>query len=242
MPGTLYGVGVGPGDPELMTVKAARILGAAPVVAHFAKRGQAGNARTTAGAFFGPQVTELRLDYPVTVEVSIHEPDYGSAMTAFYDESAARVRAELEAGRDVALLCEGDPFFYGSFMYLYHRLSADYPTEVVPGVTGMSGCWTRAGLPMTYADDVLTVVPGTLEEAELARRFAATDALVVMKVGRNFARVRRALAAAGLLERAVLVVRGTQPGEEIHRVAAMNEGASVPYFSIVLVPGRQRRV
>jgi precorrin-2/cobalt-factor-2 C20-methyltransferase len=239
MAGTLFTVGLGPGDPELMTLKAARIVASAPVVAYFAKRGRAGHARGIVEGRLHPQVTEVRLDYPFTTEVPLDDPRYAAEIGEFYEASAARLAVHLDAGQDVALLCEGDPFFYGSSMYLWDRLGGAYRSEVVPGVTGMSGCWTRAAIPITHGDDVLTVLPGTLDEDRLAERLLGCDAAVIMKVGRNLPKIQSALARAGLAERAIYVERGTMDGERILPLAALN-GAVAPYFSMVLVPGRQR--
>lgn len=240
-PGTLYGIGVGPGDIRYMTLRAAALVLAVDVVAYFAKRGRPGNARTIVGPLLTPGRVELRLEYPVTHEIPVTDPDYGRQMTAFYAETAARLAAELAAGRSVGLLAEGDPFFYGSFMHMWRRLADDVPTEVVPGVSGMSGCWTRANAPITWGDDILTVLPGTLDEATLAARLAATDAAVVMKLGKNLGKVRRAVAAAGLLERAIYVERGTMAGERIMPLADCHDDRAA-YFAMVLVPGQGRRL
>ena len=236
--GTLFTLGMGPGDPELLTLKAARIIASVPVVAFFAKRGRTGHARTIAGTLVGPSALELRFEYPYTTEISVDDPRYIAELSAFYTESAATLAGHLDAGRDVALLCEGDPFFYGSAMYLFDRLQGPYRHEIVPGITGMSGCWSRAGLPFTHGDDVLSVLPGTLDEASLAARLAQCEAAVIMKVGRNLPKIRAALDRAGLTDRAVYVERGTMAGERIVRLADMAE-ATAPYFSLVLVPGRQ---
>lgn len=239
--GTLYGVGVGPGDPELMTLKAARILGEAPVVAFFSKRGRSGNARRIVEGRFNSAAEELRLEYPFTVEVPVGDPRYRSEMAAFYDDAALQVAARLDQGRDVAVLCEGDPLFYGSYMYLHDRLAGRYAAEVVPGITAMSGCWARAGAPMTRGDDMLCVVSGTMDEDGLAERLSAADAAVVMKAGRNLAKVRSALARAGKLDRAVYVERGTMPEETVVRLADKPDDDG-PYFSLVLVPTERRTV
>jgi len=238
-PGKLYGVGVGPGDPELMTLKAARILARVPVVAHFRKRGQMGHARSIAAATLAPGVEELALDYPLTNEVAFHSARYEQALTAFYDDAAARIAGHIATGKDVAVVCEGDPFFYGSFMHIYHRLSAAHAIEVVPGITGMSACWTRAGAPITYGDDVLTVLPGTLSPEALLARMQVADALVVMKLGSNFGKVKAALAATGLSERAIYVERGSMVGEVIMPLRERTDEAA-PYFAMILVPGRGR--
>jgi precorrin-2/cobalt-factor-2 C20-methyltransferase len=238
--GTLIGVGLGPGDPELLTVKAVRALEGAPVVSYFAKRGRRGHARTIADRWIPPGAAELPLHYPVTTEIPFDHPDYAAALSGFYAEAADLLAGHLGAGRDVALLCEGDPLFYGSFMHLHLRLRERFPCRIVPGVTGMSGCWAAAGEPMTWGDDVLTVVPGTLPAPALRARLAGADAAVVMKLGRNLPKVRAALAAAGLLERAVYVERGTMAAEAVMPLAEKADDAA-PYFSIVLVPGRGRR-
>ena len=238
--GRLIGVGLGPGDPELLTVKAVRALEAASVVSYFAKSGRRGNARTIADRWIPAGAEEEPLHYPVTVEIPFDHPDYVAALSTFYAAAAERLAGHLASGRDVALLCEGDPLFYGSFMHLYVRLRERFPCAIVPGVTGMSGCWTAAGEPMTWGDDVLTVVPGTLPPGPLLARLAAADAAVIMKLGRNLPKVRAALAAAGLLERALYVERGTMAAEVVMRLADKPDDAA-PYFSVVLVPGRGRR-
>lgn len=238
--GRLIGVGVGPGDPELMTLKAVRALGEADIVAFFAKEGNGSHARSIACGYFREGAVELPLFYPVTTETHRHDEAYRTAITGFYDRSANAVAAHLHAGRTVAVLSEGDPLFYGSYMHLHVRLAARYPAEVIPGVTGMSGCWSQAGTPIAQGDDVLSVLPGTLEEDELARRLGEADAAIIMKVGRNLPKIRRALVRAGRLERALYVERGTMEGGRALPLATRDE-APAPYFAIVLVPGWETR-
>jgi precorrin-2/cobalt-factor-2 C20-methyltransferase len=240
MSARLIGVGVGPGDPELLTLKAIRTLRDADVVAHFAKAGNASHARTIAADHLRPDVTELPLLYPVTTEIPKDAPAYCDKIAAFYDGCAAAVAAHLDAQRSVAVICEGDPLFYGSYMHLHVRLAARYRTEVVAGVTGMSGCWSAAGTPIAQGDDVLTVLPGTLPEYELARRLADVDAAVLMKLGRNLAKVRRALARAGRLAGAMYVERGTMADAVVMRLADKPDDTA-PYFAIVLVAGWESR-
>ncbi len=187
----------------------------------------------------GAATVELRFEYPYTTEIAVDDPRYVAELGSFYRGSAAEIAGHLDAGRDVALLCEGDPFFYGSAMYLFDRLGGSYRRETVPGVPGMSGCWSRAGLPFAHGDDVLSVLPGTLDEASLAGRLAQCDAAVILKVGRNLPKIRSAIRAAGLTDRAVYVERGTMPGERIVKLSEMTE-ATAPYFAMVLIPGRQR--
>ncbi|TCT08120.1 precorrin-2 C(20)-methyltransferase [Aquabacter spiritensis] len=239
MSGRLIGVGVGPGDPDLITLKAVRALAGADVVAYFAKAGNGSHARAIAAAHFPPGAEEMPLLYPVTTELPRHDPAYRDALCGFYEEASVRIAERLAAGRTVAVLSEGDPLFYGSYMHLHVRLSGRFPAEVIAGVTGMSGCWSTVGMPIAQGDDVLMVLPGTLSEAELARRLAEADAAVIMKVGRNLPKIRRALAAAGRLPRAYYVERGTMVGCTAIPLSARDE-APAPYFAIVLVPGWER--
>jgi precorrin-2/cobalt-factor-2 C20-methyltransferase len=236
--GTLFTLGMGPGDPELLTLKAVRILGTAPVVAYFAKAGQRGHARSIAEGRIPAAAEELRFDYPVTVEIPHGDGRYIDAMAACYAAAADAIARRLERGLDVALLCEGDPFFYGSSMYLFDRLRERFPMEIVPGVLGMSGCWAEARLPMTHGDDVLAVVPGTMTEAALQEALLGVDAAVIMKLGRNLAKVRAVLTALGRADRAIYVERGTMAGSRVLPLAEIADGAA-PYFSMILVPGRQ---
>ena len=234
--GRLLGVGTGPGDPELLTLKAVKALSQADVLAFFAKRGSAGNARAIIEAHARADWVELPLYYPVTTEIDKNDNAYKAQILGFYEESADAVARHLEVGRTVAVLSEGDPLFYGSYMHLHVRLAHRFPTEVIPGVTAMSGCWSQAGLPIVQGDDVLTVLPGTMAETELTRRLADTDAAVIMKVGRNLPKIRRALQAAGKLGEAVYVERGTMANTATIPLAQKADDAA-PYFSIVLVPG-----
>jgi precorrin-2/cobalt-factor-2 C20-methyltransferase len=240
--GTLYGVGLGPGDPELVTLKAARVLREAPVVAHFRKKGRPGHARTIAASHMCAAAVEAAFEYPVTTEIDFRDEAYVGAIRDFYSASAQAIAVHLEAGRDVALLCEGDPFFYGSFLHMYDRIKGAHPVRVIPGITGMSGCWTAAAAPITYGDDVLTVLPGTLDRAALAMHLKSADAAVIMKVGHNIEKIKQALAEAGRFADAIYVERGTMPGERVMPLAELNDDA-VPYFSIILLPGgRGRRI
>jgi precorrin-2/cobalt-factor-2 C20-methyltransferase len=228
--------GLGPGDPDLISVRADRAIRGAAQVAYFRKAGRRGQARSIVQGMLAPGVTEYAMEYPVTTELPFDSPDYIAALSAFYDGWADRLAA---LPGEVVVLCEGDPYLYGSFMHLWTRLRGRAEVEVIPGIPGMVGCWNRIG-PMTWGDDVLTVLMGTLPEDDLAAHMARADALVVMKTGRNLPRVRAALARAGRLDQAWLVERGTMPGERIARLAEV-EAADCPYFAIVLVPGQGRR-
>ena len=238
--GVLYGIGLGPGDPELVTVKSVRLIEASPVVAYFAKAGRRGNARAIVDRWLPASARELPLYYPVTTELAVSDPAYNARLAAFYEASSETIATHLREGRDVAVLSEGDPLFYGSFMHLYIRLKDRFPTTIVPGVAGMSGCWSAAGEPITWGDDVLTVLPGTLGEAALTQRLRATDAAIIMKIGRNLAKVRAALIASDMYERAIYVERGTMSDQKIMPLSEKNDDLA-PYFSMILVSGQGRR-
>ncbi len=235
MTGRLYGVGVGPGDPELITVKAARLIGAADVIAYHAARPGRSNARAIAEPYLRAGQLEEPLIYPVTTGTTDHPGGYQGAIDQFYAEAAARLAAHLDAGRDVVVLAEGDPFFYGSYMHMHKRLSDRYQTAVVPGVTSVSAASAVLGRPLMERDEVLTVLPGTLPPAELAERLAGTESAAVMKLGRTFTGVRDALEQAGRLADAWYVERATTARERVARLSEVDP-ESVPYFSLALLP------
>ena len=236
--GKVICAGLGPGDPELMSVKSWRALQSARHVAYFRKAGRAGQARTIVDGLLAEGVTEYPMEYPVTTEIHFSDPEYNRQLAAFYDQWADTL-TEIARQDTVVVLCEGDPFLYGSFMHLHTRLAGRATVEIIPGITGMSGCWTATGQPITWGDDVLTMAMATLSEAELTKRIAETDALVVMKIGRNLPKLRRALAAAGRADDAWLVERGTMPAQTVQKLCDVTgEG---PYFSIVLLHGTGRR-
>jgi precorrin-2/cobalt-factor-2 C20-methyltransferase len=238
--GKLIGVGVGPGDPELLTLKAMRALGAADVVVHFAKLGNGSNARAIVADHLKANVEELPLYYPVTTEVPKDNAGYRDAIAQFYDSSAACVAAKLDDGKTVAVISEGDPLFYGSYMHIHVRLAPRYPTEVIAGITAMSGCWSSIGAPIAQGDDVFTVLPGTLAEDELERRLRDADAVVVMKIGRHLPKVRRALRETGRIDRAIYIERGTTESAVIMPLVDKHDDCA-PYFAVVLVPGWEQR-
>jgi precorrin-2 C(20)-methyltransferase len=235
--GRLFGVGVGPGDPDLMTRRAIRVIEQAHVVAHFAARRRPGNSLRTIEPMLRPDQIVERLEYPVTTE-SVSPDDYRDALDAFYAESAIRIADHLDAGRDVAIVSEGDPMFYGSYMHLHVRLARRYETEVVPGVTAFSAACAAAGTPVASSDEQFTVLPGILPPDELTDALRRGDAVVIMKVGRNLPAVTDALRAAGRDEDAVYVERASLPEECVLPIADVG-GRDAPYFSIVLVPGRR---
>ncbi|WP_374457116.1 precorrin-2 C(20)-methyltransferase [Nocardioides sp.] len=236
MTGRLYGVGLGPGDPELITRKAARLIESADVIAFHAGVGKTSNARTIAADLIPTTAMEEELRYPVTTGTTSHPGGYAGAMAEFYESCASRLAAHLSAGRTVVVLAEGDPLFYGSFMYLHDRLADRFETEVVPGVPAFAAATAVLASPLVRQTDVLTVLPGTLPVPELARRLADTDGAIIMKLGRRFPGVVDALRQAGRLEHALYVERASMPAERWMPVVDVDP-ASVPYFSLIVVPG-----
>ncbi|KRQ98609.1 precorrin-2 C(20)-methyltransferase [Bradyrhizobium valentinum] len=238
--GRIICCGLGPGNPDLMSVRADREVRAAKHVAYFRKKGRPGQARRIVEGMLAKDVYEYPMEYPVTTEIAFDSPEYVRLLAGFYDEWAERL-ARLARAVDIVVLCEGDPYFYGSFMHLHARLQGRVEIEVIAGIPGMAGCWNSVGLPIALGDDVMTVLMGTLPENELERRVRNSDALVIMKTGRNLKKVRRALAAAGRLGEAWLIERGTMPGERVARLNEVDE-TECPYFAIVLVHGQGRRM
>ncbi|OAN72900.1 precorrin-2 C(20)-methyltransferase [Sulfitobacter sp. EhC04] len=237
--GRIICAGLGPGDPELMSVKSDRMIRAARHVAYFRKKGRAGQARTIVRDMLRDDVVEYAMEYPVTTELRFDSAEYRDLMVDFYAEWADRL-AELARDHEVVVLCEGDPFFYGSFMHLHTRLQGRAEVEVLPAIPGMVGCWNALDTPFTWGDDVMSVLMGTLPDADLVAHMERADALVIMKTGRNMPRVRAALTATGRLEDAWLVEKGTMPGQRVARLADVDDD-DCPYFAIVLVHGQGRR-
>ena len=238
--GTIWGVGLGPGDPELMSVKADRLLRQASHVAFFRKAGRTGQARQILGTMLRSDVVEIAMEYPVTTEIPLTDPRYNQILSAFYTESAERLRALSRTGLDVIIVSEGDPFFYGSFMHLYTRLRDDCPIEVVPAITGMSAAWTATAEPVTWGDDVMTTLMGTLPQETLVTQMKQADALIIMKIGRNIDKIRAALREAGRFEAAWLVEYASMPNQTVQKLSDA-EGKVTPYFSIIIVHGQGRR-
>ncbi len=229
MTGTLYGLGIGPGDPELITLKALRLLRAAPVLAYPAPE----HGESLARRIIAPHLGGARIE--VAIRMPLVEARFPAQQV--YDRAAEELGEHLDAGRDVAVLCEGDPFFYGSFMYLFGRMAERFTVEVVPGVSSLTACAAVLGAPLAARNDVLTVVPAPLDEATLKTRLAATEAAAVIKLGRHFAKVRRVLGELGLAEHARYVEHATMASQRCMPLDAV-AADDVPYFSMILVHRR----
>lgn len=232
MSGILVGVGVGPGDPELMTLKAHRLISSAPVVAYPAPDTGESFARGIAADVIAKDAIELPIIVPM-------RPDRFPAQ-GVYETAAAQIAEHLNNGRDVVVLCEGDPFFYGSFMYLFARLSDDFPCEIVPGVSSLGAVAAAAQRPLCARSEILTVVPATLDAASLETRLRNSEALAIMKLGRHFAKARRVLTKMGLADSAVFVSHASLPHQNVCMLKDAPESA--PYFSMIIVPGKDAHV
>lgn len=237
MSGTLFGVGLGPGDPELVTVKAARVIAEADVVTYHSARHGRSIARRIAEPYLRPGQIEEHLVYPVTTETTDHPGGYAGAIEDFYRQAAQRIAEHLEAGRDVALLAEGDPLFYSSYMHMHTRLTARFDAVIVPGVTSVSAASAAVATPLVTGDQVLSILPGTLSVEELTRHLSDADAAVVLKLGRSYSQVREALASAGRLGDAFYVERASTDSQRVLPAADVNP-EDVPYFSLALLPGK----
>ncbi|RKT32882.1 precorrin-2/cobalt-factor-2 C20-methyltransferase [Roseovarius halotolerans] len=225
MSAVLYGVGLGPGDPDLMTLRAHRLIAGADVIAYPSLAGGASFARAIAAAAIRPGAEEIVMEVPMSTA--------RAPAQAAYDTGAARIAKVLDSGRDVVCLCEGDPFFYGSFMYLFARLAARYRVEVVPGVTSLTACAARAAMPLVARNERLTVLPGPLPEDELRARIEGAESVAIMKVGRHMAKIRGVIEALGLTARAVYVERASLPQEVVCPLSEAPDDA--PYFSMILL-------
>ncbi|MEV3962830.1 precorrin-2 C(20)-methyltransferase [Nocardia sp. NPDC050193] len=234
--GKLWGVGLGPGDPELVTVKAARVIAEADVIAFHSARHGRSISRGIAEPYMRPGQLEEHLIYPVTTETTDHPGGYQGAIDEFYAAAADRLAAHLAAGRSVALLAAGDPLFYSSYMHMHRRLADRFEAEIVPGITSVSAASAALATPLVEGDQVLTVLPATLPPDELTRRLADSEAAAIMKLGRTYPAVRKALADSGRLDRAYYVERASTGRERVLPAGEIDD-AQVPYFAITIVPG-----
>lgn len=229
--GRLYGIGVGPGDPELLTLKALRLLRAAPVVAYQSATDKESIARAIVAQYLPGNQIEVLFHLPRALE-----PEKAKSI---YDKEIEPIADHLAAGRDVVVLCEGDPFFYGSFMYLFTRLCDQYETEVVPGVSSLMACPVALGIPFTYYTDILTVLPAPLPAEELTTHLLMTDAAAIMKLGRHFTKVRDILHKLGLASRARYIERASTSQQRIIPLDEVDPD-KVPYFSMIVIPTKNR--
>ena len=238
--GKIYGVGVGPGAVDLLSVRADKLVREAKYIAFFRKAGRAGHARQIASTLLSKDVKELAMEYPITTEIPLSDQRYSEVLSEFYKKYSNKIISLSQTGIDLVILCEGDPFFYGSFMHIYSRVKDKCPVEVVPAITGMSAAWTATDIPITWGDDILTVLMGTLDKTTLENQLQDTNAAVIMKIGHNLPNIKKALERTGRFYDAFIVEYAAMDKQTVQRLSDYNT-ENAPYFSIIILHGQGRR-
>ena len=238
--GKIYGVGVGPGAVDLLSVRADKLVREAKYIAFFRKAGRAGHARQIASTLLSKDVKELAMEYPITTEIPLSDQRYSELLSEFYKKYSNKIISLSQTGIDLVILCEGDPFFYGSFMHIYSRVKDKCPVEVVPAITGMSAAWTATDIPITWGDDILTVLMGTLDKTTLENQLQDTNAAIIMKIGRNLPKIKKALERTGRFYDAFIVEYAAMDKQTVQRLSDYNT-ENAPYFSIIILHGQGRR-
>ena len=238
--GKIYGVGVGPGAVDLLSVRAEKLVREAKYIAFFRKAGRAGHARQIASTLLSKDVIELAMEYPITTEIPLSDQRYSEVLSEFYKKYSNKIISLSQTGIDLVILCEGDPFFYGSFMHIYSRVKDKCPVEVVPAITGMSAAWTATDTPITWGDDILTVLMGTLDKTTLENQLQDTNAAIIMKIGRNLPKIKKALERTGRFYDAFIVEYAAMDKQTVQRLSDYNT-ENAPYFSIIILHGQGRR-
>ena len=238
--GKIYGVGVGPGAVDLLSVRADKLVREAKYIAFFRKAGRAGHARQIASTLLSKDVIELAMEYPITTEIPLSDQRYSEVLSAFYKKYSNKIISLSQTGIDLVILCEGDPFFYGSFMHIYSRVKDKCPVEVVPAITGMSAAWTATDIPITWGDDILTVLMGTLDKTTLENQLQDTNAAIIMKIGRNLPKIKKVLERTGRFCDAFIVEYAAMDKQTVQRLSDYNT-ENAPYFSIIILHGQGRR-
>ena len=238
--GKIYGVGVGPGAVDLLSVRADKLVREAKYIAFFRKAGLAGHARQIASTLFSKDVIELAMEYPITTEIPLSDRRYSEVLSEFYKKYSNKIISLSQTGIDLVILCEGDPFFYGSFMHIYSRVKDECPVEVVPAITGMSAAWTATDIPITWGDDILTVLMGTLDKTTLENQLQDTNAAIIMKIGHNLPKIKKALERTGRFYDAFIVEYAAMDKQTVQRLSDYNT-ENAPYFAIIILHGQGRR-
>ena len=238
--GKIYGVGVGPGAVDLLSVRADKLVREAKYIAFFRKAGRAGHARQIASNLLSKDVIELAMEYPITTEIPLSDQRYSEVLSEFYKKYSNKIISLSQTGIDLVILCEGDPFFYGSFMHIYSRVKDKCPVEVVPAITGMSAAWTATDIPITWGDDILTVLMGTLDKTTLENQLQNTNAAIIMKIGHNLPKIKKALERTGRFYDAFIVEYAAMDKQTVQRLSDYNT-ENAPYFSIIILHGQGRR-
>ena len=240
MKGTVFGIGLGPGDPELISLKAYNLIKQNRDIFFFRKKNSTGKVSQTAKKYYQNKTIEHVMEFPVTTEILFSSKEYKTLLSDFYYKCCQRIKLITSDNNNAIVLCEGDPFFYGSFMHLYERLKGTEKIEVVSGISGMTAAWNATKIPITWGDDVLTVVMGTLDEKKIVKSIKYSDAIIFMKIGRHFEKILRIIKKFELLESAFLVEYASMPNEKVTKLMDF-KSLNVPYFSIIIIHGKGRR-
>ena len=232
--GKIYGIGLGPGDPALITLKSANLIKSSDYIFFFKKKNSESRAFSIVKEIIKDNAFKIALEFPITTEIDSMRKEYKNIMKNFYEQCVIKIDNILKKSRDICLLCEGDPFFYGSFIHIFQRLKERFDIEIVPGVTGMSGAWSSSKIPLVSGNEILTIIMGTLDEAKLKIQIKKSDVLVIMKIGKNFKKIFKVLKEQNLLNKAYLISNATTKKEKIYKLNAINDEI-VPYFSIILL-------
>jgi len=232
--GKIYGIGLGPGDPALITLKSANLIKSSDYIFFFKKKNSESRAFSIVKEIIKDNAFKIALEFPITTEIDSMRKEYKNIMKNFYEQCVIKIDNILKKSFDICLLCEGDPFFYGSFIHIFQRLKERFDIEIVPGVTGMSGAWSSSKIPMVSGNEILTIIMGTLDEAKLKIQIKKSDVLVIMKIGKNFKKIFKVLKEQNLLDKAYLISNATTKKEKIYKLDTIN-AEIVPYFSIILL-------
>ncbi len=232
MTGKIIGIGVGPGDPELITLKALKAIKAGKIIAYPSTETEESYARSIVKDYFSENVLEIPIKIPMV------ESRFPSQL--IYNTASDEISAHLKKGEDVIILCQGDPFFYGSFMYLFSRFAGKFPIEIIPGISSLNACSAVSQRPLCSRLESLSVIPGGMNDEEFLKQLEKEGAFAIMKVGKHLNRIKGLLDRKGMGGRAVYVSHATLPNQKVFPLSKAPEIA--PYFSMILVPSKDEYV
>jgi len=234
--GKFIGVGVGPGDPELITLKALRLIQRAPVISFLVNDKGHSQGKAIASEAFVDFDNTQQLELPVVMPMSTDR----SLANAAYDEAARAIAEQLQQGLDVVFICEGDPLFFGSFAYLLERLQDDYTTQVVPGISSVNASASALQLPLTMLKESFAVISGRHSDEHIRQTLESHDSVVIMKAGRARPRILQVLTETGRLPEANYLENIGRSNEVILKDVSGMSSESGPYFSLFVVLRAER--
>lgn len=233
MSGIFYGVGVGPGDPELLTLKAVKVIQNADVIiAPKTEKKEDSTALSIARPYLKENVEILKLVFPMVNDVDV--------LTEAWENNKTAILAELQAGKKVVFLTLGDPMFYSTYMYIYRLLKdSGHGIETVPGVPAFCAIGSQLGQPLAEGTDVLSIIPATMEDEEMDKILSLSDNVVLMKVYKNFSKVVEKLNQHGYGDNAVMISKCGLPDEQISYNLGEVDGSKVNYLTTILAKKRK---